>query len=112
MGSRIVFCQAVGRIKFGDRVLVRDARAAKAGPDLANGTAMPQPHWDRGPRFYRNGETVRVEMDEGLGTRSLHALANGPLMDSNEIYLPAGRLSMAEWRAREAQQVLPDGDPA
>lgn len=36
----------------------------------------------------------------------LHAIAAGPIMDSNEIYLPAGKLSMAETRAREAQQIL------
>jgi hypothetical protein len=31
----------------------------------------------------------------------LHALAAGPIMDSNEIYLPAGRISIEEAKARE-----------
>jgi hypothetical protein len=38
----------------------------------------------------------------------LHAIAAGPIMDSNEIYLPAGKLSMAETLAREAATLLPD----
>ena len=35
----------------------------------------------------------------------VHAIAAGPIMDAGEIYLPAGKLSMAETRAREATQV-------
>jgi hypothetical protein len=36
----------------------------------------------------------------------LHAIAAGPIMDSNEIYLPAGKISMAEARAREQVSIL------
>lgn len=36
----------------------------------------------------------------------LKAIAAGPIMDSNELYLPAGKLSMAETRAREAAALL------
>lgn len=36
----------------------------------------------------------------------LHAIAAGPIMDIGEIYLPAGKLSMAETRAREAAQII------
>ena len=36
----------------------------------------------------------------------LHAIAAGPIMDSNQIYLPAGKISLAEAKAREAQQVF------
>lgn len=38
----------------------------------------------------------------------LHALAAGPIMDVGEIYLPAGKLSMAETRAREQANILPN----
>jgi hypothetical protein len=34
----------------------------------------------------------------------LHAIAAGPIMDAGEIYLPAGKLSMAETKAREFAQ--------
>lgn len=37
----------------------------------------------------------------------LHALAVGPIMDSNEIYLPAGKISLAAAKAREAATILP-----
>jgi hypothetical protein len=33
----------------------------------------------------------------------LREIAAGPLMDANRIYLPAGTLSEAEYRAREAR---------
>ena len=36
----------------------------------------------------------------------LQAIANGPIMDSNVIYLPAGKLSMAETRQREMAAIL------
>jgi hypothetical protein len=36
----------------------------------------------------------------------LHAIAAGPIMDSNRIYLPAGRVSLAEAMAREAALIL------
>lgn len=36
----------------------------------------------------------------------LHALAAGPIMDIGQIYLPAGKLSMAETRQRELRGIL------
>jgi len=36
----------------------------------------------------------------------LHAIASGPIMDAGEIYLPAGKLSMAETRQREMACIL------
>ena len=33
----------------------------------------------------------------------LHAIANGGIMDPCKTYLPAGRLTEAEYRAREAR---------
>jgi hypothetical protein len=41
----------------------------------------------------------------------LHAIASGPIMDPGEIYLPAGKLSMAETRQRELACILPDSVP-
>lgn len=38
----------------------------------------------------------------------LHELASWPIMDAAALYLPAGKLSMAETRAREAAQLLPE----
>lgn len=38
----------------------------------------------------------------------LKAIAAGPIMDIGQIYLPAGKLSMAETRAREQSNILPD----
>jgi hypothetical protein len=35
----------------------------------------------------------------------LHAIASGPIMDPANIYCPLGKLSMAEAKEREAQQV-------
>jgi hypothetical protein len=46
-----------------------------------------------------------------LGNLDLHALAAGPIMDSNEIYLPAGKLTLAEAKARESATIL-SADPA
>lgn len=40
---------------------------------------------------------------EDWSTDRLKAIADGPLMDANRIYLPAGKLSEAEYRAREAR---------
>lgn len=36
----------------------------------------------------------------------LHAIAAGPIMDSNELYLPAGKISLAEALAREAAAII------
>jgi hypothetical protein len=40
---------------------------------------------------------------EDFTKADLQAIADGGLMDANRIYLPAGRLSEAEARAREAR---------
>jgi len=36
----------------------------------------------------------------------LHAIAAGPIMDSNELYLPAGRISLAEAKQRELAAII------
>lgn len=41
---------------------------------------------------------------EDFGAADLQAIADGPIMDSNGIYLPAGRLSQAEYEARLREQ--------
>jgi hypothetical protein len=91
-------------IPFGAKVLCRDFRVTLAGDEIANGTARPLPTWARRPR-YDKGDMVNVDPVVGLGGRDLHAMANAPLMDANRLFLPAGKLSMEEYRARVAADV-------
>jgi len=46
-----------------------------------------------------------------VGRLDLHAIANGPIMQPDSLYLPAGRVTMEEARRREAAN-LRVGDPA
>ncbi|SDA15066.1 hypothetical protein [Sphingomonas sp. NFR15] len=53
-------------------------------------------------------EERRRQIAETIGTAAedftpaaLHALANGAIMDPNRLFLPAGRFSPEETRARE-----------
>lgn len=102
---------ADGKIACGARVLVRGMRAVAASDALANATAGHRPSWDlRRSKAYRKGETLLVVMDDGIGSRDLHAIANGPIMDPAAIYLPAGKLSMSDYRAREVRRL--SGEPA
>lgn len=39
--------------------------------------------------------------DHYLQPAYMQQLANGPILDPGRIYLPAGKLSEADWRARE-----------
>lgn len=93
---------AMERIPFGAPVLCRGFQVRLADPSLANGTARERPLWGSDKPFYKPGEFLLVEPVEGLGARDLHAMANGPLMDPKELFLPAGKLSMADYRARVA----------
>ena len=108
--AREVFVRTRERIAYGDRLLVRGCRVRKADEAIANATAIKPMHW-AAYGHYAPGDIVVAAMDDGLGVRDLHALANGPIMDASEIYLPAGKLSMAETIARERQQILPAHDP-
>lgn len=46
----------------------------------------------------------RDAMREGrLDASALQAIADGPIMDPIRIYLPAGKLSESDWRARESR---------
>jgi hypothetical protein len=103
--SKIVF--ADGDVPLGAMVMVRGMRACVADATVANARALPRPTW-LGEKKIRSGQSFAVEMIEGLGSRDLQAIADGPIMDASQLYLPAGKLSMAEARAREAAQILPD----
>lgn len=94
------------RIPFGAKVLCRGFRVTLAEPSLANGTARSRPLWGGAPKHYEAGEHLFVDAIDGLGDRDLHAMANAPLMDANNLFLPAGKLSMAETKAREAALVI------
>jgi len=46
----------------------------------------------------------RMVIEPGdLTAQRLQEIADGPIMDPLSIYLPAGKLSETEWRAREAR---------
>ncbi len=81
------------RISVGDSILVRGGYAQKAEPSIANAVAD-----EPGGK----GDRIWYVPIGGLGERDLQALANGPIMDPNRIYLPAGRCSEEEMRRREA----------
>lgn len=97
--------EAQETIPFGALVLCRGNRVWLAGPELANGTARARPFWSDAAREYKAAEFLFVDPVEGLGARDLHAMANAPLMDANALFLPASKLSMAEYRARVAADV-------
>ncbi|MDY7525351.1 hypothetical protein [Sphingomonas sp. 10B4] len=94
-------------IPFGAQVLCRCGKVSLAKPEIANGTACARPRYAGEKPIYRKGECVSVEPIEGLGARDLHAMANAPLMDANRVFLPAGKLTMAEYRARVAADLSP-----
>lgn len=52
----------------------------------------------------RRAFVASLAADDGsLSSRDLQTIADGGIMDPNRLYLPAGRLSEAETRAREAR---------
>jgi hypothetical protein len=93
---------ATETIPFGAHVLCRGFQVSLSAPEIANGTARRRPLYRGDKAVYEPGQCVAVEPVEGIGRRDLHALANGPIMDPSNLYLPAGKLSMADTRAREA----------
>ena len=101
---------ATERIPFGALVLCRGYRVSRAGSEIANGTAGERFIFPGEPAEWPEGECVKVIPIEGLGARDLHAMANAPLMDPNRLFLPAGRLSEAEYRARVAADMAAIGE--
>lgn len=104
--SKSVTVRAIGTIPFGSRVLVRGMRATVATNDLANATAVARPSWLAKGEDIRDGQHFTAIMDDGIGQRDLHAIANGPIMDVGKIYLPAGTISEAEFRQRQRSIML------
>ncbi|QTH19693.1 hypothetical protein HRJ34_15075 [Rhizorhabdus wittichii] len=49
-----------------------------------------------------------VNDPEAFSPEVLKQIACGPIMDGNALYLPAGKISMAEAKAREASQIVGD----
>lgn len=92
---------ATERIKVTAPVLCRHGRVSNAPAELANGYAGSEV-WLGEIYYFEPGDTVHVSPVEGLGDRDLQAMANGPIMDPNRIYLPAGKCSESEMRRREA----------
>lgn len=102
MRDRIKICIASEAIAWGSVVLVRGLRCSEAGEEIANARLRKRNPFDD-EDVCRPGQSVSVEMIADLGSRSLQALANGPCMNALEIYLPAGKLSMAETIRREQE---------
>lgn len=95
----MIYATASELIPIGALVLVRGDRVGLASQEIANGRAVKS-IW--GNRPYKPGDRVTIEPIDGLGSRDLNAIANGPIMDPNRIYLPAGKCSEDEMRRREA----------
>jgi hypothetical protein len=100
--SKHVYGIATETIPFGALVLCRGFRVSLASEKIANGKAARRPVYRGDKPNYEPGQHVTVEPIDGLGGRSLQALADAPIMDACKLFLPAGKLSMAETRAREA----------
>ena len=91
------------RIPYGAGVLCRNNEVRLAPPAIANAAADPEPFWlSRGRTCYKKGEWVTATPIEGLGERDLHAMAAGPIMEPTRIYLPAGKVSEAQYQERLA----------
>ncbi len=89
------------RIPYGARVLCRNFEVHLASPEVANGTARHRPSWSNpAGDFYASGDHVEVEPVVGLGQRDLQAIANGPIMEPIKLYLPAGKITEAEYQER------------
>lgn len=91
------------RIAWGSSVLCLGGECRAADTSIANGMLL-KPNLSLGRRKCQVGETVEVELLQGLGSRDLHAMANGPCLEPRSLYLPEGKISEAELAARTRQQ--------
>lgn len=96
------------RIAWGSPVFVIGGDCKAADAAHANGTLHKLDQHTR-RRKCNVGEMVEVEMIEGLAGRSLQDIANGPCRDPLRIYLPEGKISEAELRERQRQQMREAG---
>lgn len=101
MSKRPIFASAEEPIPYGALVLVRGGRASRADAALAN-AVVREPPYPRAHGHYEVGDHLSAEPFEELGERDLHAIANGPIMEPSRVYLPAGKLSEAEYQERLA----------
>ncbi len=93
--------KAMESMTIGQYVLCRNFEVRLAPPELANGTVIATARYRRpiGDR-YKIGDHVEVEPVVGLGQRDLQAIANGPIMEPIKLYLPAGKITEAEYQER------------
>lgn len=92
---------AIEPIPYGAHVLCRNFEVRQADPEIANGTACEERSpWRREIGAYQPGDFVRVDPIDGQGQRNLSAIANGPIMEPLKLYLPAGKLTEAEYQTR------------
>lgn len=99
-----VIVMADTAIPYGAEVLVRGGRACLTVPELANARVVSRPPWLDEEDFIPPRRTFSVELIDR--PRDLQALANGPIMDAVNLYFPAGRLSWADTKVREASVLL------
>jgi hypothetical protein len=58
------------------------------------------------PIEQRRRDVAALADGKPLAPDQLQRIADGPIMDPNRLYLPAGKLTEQEWRAREAANRL------
>lgn len=98
------------RIPWGAPILIRGRRAILAEEHVANGYLRNRGPWEKEDTCAA-GTTVGATLIEGLGNRTLQDLANGPCMNALQIFLPAGKLSMAETLERERRAMRDANSP-
>jgi hypothetical protein len=99
-----VIVMAETPIPYGAEVLVRGTRACLCDPALANARVVRRPPWLDEEDVIPPRRTFAVELIDRA--RDLQALADGPIMDAVNLYVPAGRLNWADTKAREAAVLL------
>ena len=93
--------EAMEPIEYGALVLCRNNEARNAPATIANAKAADRPKWAQAyHKRYEKGDYVFAFALEDLGERDLQAIANGPIMEPLALYLPAGKVSEAEYQER------------